>query len=129
MNRIYLDKLCEFTATTYKNYQIGKEKDWNLDEQIETIKQNLSLNEKGIINKFNYVDLNWIIPNIEYNELVLLYPLCFNVSEHYEWNYLLNSLLIILNDEYLYKSNVNKKVIIDTFDKTYKKNMPLYQWK
>ena len=125
MNRIYLDKLCEFTTTTYKNYQISKEKDWNLNEQIETIKQNLSFNEKGIVNKFNYVDLNWIIPNIEYNELVLLYPLCFNVSEHYEWNYLLNSLLIILNDEYLYKSNVNKKVIIDTFDKTYKKKITI----
>ncbi len=125
MNRIYLDKLCEFSATTYKNYQVGKDKDWNLIEQIETIKQNLSLNEKGIVNKFNYVDLNWILPNIDYNELVLLYPLCFNVVEHYEWNYLLNSMLIILNDEYLYKSNVNKKVIIDTFDKTYKKKITI----
>jgi hypothetical protein len=38
---------------------------------------------------------------------------------------LLNSLLIILNDEYLYKSNVNKKVIIDTFDKTYKKKVTI----
>ena len=57
MNRIFLDKLCEFTATTYKNYQNGKDKEWNLEEQIETIKQNLSLNEKGIVNKFNYVEI------------------------------------------------------------------------
>lgn len=127
MNRIFLDKLTEFSNTTYKNYQIVKDKDWDISEQIEIIKNNISLNEKGILNKFNYIDLNWIIPNIEYNELVLIYPLCFNIVENYEWVYLLNAMLIILNDEYLYKTNVLKKVIIETFDKTYKKRLILVQ--
>lgn len=125
MNKIYLDKLCEFSNTTYNNYQNNKEKDWNIDNQIDIIKQNLSLNEKGILNKFNYIDLNWLIPNIEQNELVLIYPLCFNVKEKYEWNYLLNAMLIILNDDYLYKTNVLKKNIIETFDKTYRKKINL----
>ena len=42
MNRIFLDKLCEFSTTTYKNYQIIKDKDWNVSEQIEIIKNNIS---------------------------------------------------------------------------------------
>lgn len=123
MNKIYLDKLCEFSNTTYNNYPLNKEKDWNISNYIEIIKQNLSLNEKGILNKFNYIDLNWLIPNIDQNELVLIYPLCFNVKEKYEWNYLLNAMLIVLNDDYLYKTNVLKKNIIETFDKTYKKKI------
>ena len=81
MNRIFLDKLCEF-STTNKNYQVVKDKDWNISDQIEIIKNNISLNEKGIVNKFNYIDLNWLIPNIEQNELVLIYPLCFNINEN-----------------------------------------------
>lgn len=127
MNRIYLDKLCEFTTTTYKNYQVVKEKDWNFDQHIEIIKQNISLNEKGIINKFDYIELNWLIPNIEQNELVLIYPLCFNIVEYHEWINLLNAMLIVLNDEYLYKPNVQKKLIIDTFDKTFKKKINIQE--
>jgi len=123
MNKIFLDKLCEFSNTTYNNYPVSKDKDWNISNYIEIIKQNLSLNEKGISNKFNYIDLNWLIPNIDQNELVLIYPLCFNVKEKYEWNYLLNAMLIVLNDDYLYKTNVLKKNIIETFDKTYKKKI------
>ncbi len=122
MNKIFLDKLCEFTSTTYKNYPVVKDKDFNINEHIELTKQNLSLNEKGIINKFNYVELNWLVPDITENELVLIYPLCFNTKE-YEWYCLLNALLIVLNDEYLYKTNVHKKVVIETFDKTYKKKI------
>ncbi len=124
MNKIYLDKLCEFTNTTYKNYyQAIKEKENNFDEQIEIIKQNLSLNEKGIIMKYNYIDLTSLIPDIEYNELVLINPICFSVKTNVEWFNLLNSLLFLLNDDYIHKTNIEKKVVIDTFDKTFKKKI------
>jgi hypothetical protein len=125
MNKIYLDKLCEFTYTTYKNYdQFNiKEKEYNIDEQIQIIKQNLSLNEKGVNNKFNYVELSSLIPNIQSDQLVLLQPLAYNIKENYEWNYLLNALLIVLNDEHMYKSNVIKKKTIETFDNTFRKKI------
>ena len=44
MNKIFLDKLCEFTHTTYKNYNQfnSKEKDINVQDQIEIIKDDLS---------------------------------------------------------------------------------------
>ncbi len=124
MNKIYLDKLCEFTNTTYKNYyQNNKDKEVNIAEQIEIIKQNLSLNEKGIVNKYFYFELSSLIPDIEYDELVLVYPVCFNLKETIEWYNLLNSLLIILNDNYLYKTNIQKKLLMDTYDKTIKKKV------
>lgn len=125
MNKIFLDKLCEFTHTTYKNYNQlnSKEKDINVDDQIEIIKQNFSLNEKGINQKFNYIDLSTLIPNVEFDQLVLLHPIAYNIKEDYEWNYLLNALLIVLNDDYMYKSSVIKKKTIETFDKTFRKKM------
>ncbi len=125
MNKIFLDKLCEFTHTTYKNYNqfSSKEKDINVQDQIEIIKQNLSLNEKGVSQKYNYIDLSNLIPNVEFDQLVLLLPIAYNIKEDYEWNYLLNALLTILNDDYMYKSSVIKKKTIDTFDKTFRKKI------
>ncbi len=125
MNKIYLDKLCEFIHTTHKNYdQFNlKEKDFNVEEQIQIIKQNFSLNEKGVNHKYNYIDLSNLIPNIEFDQLVLLHPIAYNIKENYEWNYLLNALLIVLNDDYLFNSNINKKKIIETFDKTFRKKI------
>lgn len=125
MNKIYLDKLCEFTHTTYKNYdQFNiKEKDFNIEEQIQIIKQNFSLNEKGVNHKYNYIDLSNLIPNIEFDQLVLLHPIAYNIKENYEWNYLLNALLIVLNDDYLFNSSISKKKIIETFDKTFRKKI------
>lgn len=125
MNKIYLDKLCEFTHTTYKNYdQFNlKDKDFNIEEQIQIIKQNFSLNEKGVNHKYNYIDLSNLIPNIEFDQLVLLHPIAYNIKENYEWNYLLNGLLIILNDDYLFNTSINKKKIIETFDKTFRKKI------
>jgi hypothetical protein len=128
MNKIYLDKLCEFSNTTYKNYKHLniKEKDFDINEQITIIKQNFSLNEKGIVNKYNYIDLSTLVnynSDEIYEQLVLLYPICFNIIENYEWYYLLNSLLIILNNEYLFKSNVIKKLTLETYDKTIRKKI------
>jgi hypothetical protein len=125
MNKIFLDKLCEFTHTTYKNYDQfnNKDKDFNIDEQIQIIKQNFSLNEKGISNKYNYIDLSILIPNIEFDQLVLLQPIAYNIKENYEWNYLLNALLIVLNDDYVFKTSMIKKKTLETFDKTFKKKI------
>ena len=56
MNKIYLDKLCNFSLTTYKNYEfVNKNVDFN--DYINNIKQNQSLNEKGIILKHNFLEL------------------------------------------------------------------------
>ena len=54
MNKIYLDKLCEFTLTTYNNYDFNN-KGFNINEVIDSIKQNNSLNEKGVFLKHNFV--------------------------------------------------------------------------
>ncbi len=125
MNKISLDKLCEFTLNTYNTYdQFNiKDKDYNVSEQISLIKQNFSLNEKGLSSKYNYIELSSLIPKITNDQLVLLYPISFNVKDCYEWYYLLNSLLIVLNPEYLYKNNVMKKLTLETFDKTYRKKV------
>lgn len=125
MNRIYLDKLYEFSLNTYKNNNYYQEsKNIILNELIESIKQNNSLNEKAVHNKYNYVELMNLIPEIEFNELILLSPLCFNIEEsNLRWYNLLNSLLIILNDEYMYETNIKKKLILDTTDKIYKKKI------
>jgi hypothetical protein len=125
MNKIYLDKLCEFTHTTWKNYgQFNlRDKDFNIEQQISIIKQNISLNEKGVSNKYNYIELSNIIPEIESDQLVLLLPIVWNINKNHEWYYLLNSLLIVLNDDYMFNSSLLKKKTIETFDKTFRKKI------
>ncbi len=116
MNKIYLDKLCEFTHTTWKNYgQFNlRDKDFNVEQQISIIKQNFSLNEKGVSNKYNYIELSNIIPQIESDQLILLLPIVWNINKNHEWYYLLNSLLIVLNDDYMFNSSLLKKKTIET---------------
>ncbi len=125
MNKIYLDKLCEFTHTTWKNYgQFNlRDKDFNIEQQISIIKQNISLNEKGVSNKYNYIELSNIIPQIESDQLILLLPIVWNINKNHEWYYLLNSLLIVLNDDYMFNSSLLKKKTIETFDKTFRKKI------
>ncbi len=125
MNKIYLDKLCEFTHTTWKNYgQFNlKDKDFNVEQQINIIKQNMSLNEKGVSNKYNYIELSSIIPEIESDQLILLLPIVWNINKNHEWYYLLNSVLILLNDEYMFQSSLLKKKTIETLDKTFSKKI------
>lgn len=122
MNKIYLDKLCEFALTTHKNYELNP-KNFDFDQIINSIKQNGSLNEKGLFLKHNFVDLKSIVPSIEYDQLVLVNPLCFNLYGNIEWFNFLNALLTVLNDNYLHESNLIKKTIIETADKTYKKKI------
>ena len=122
MNKIYLDKLCEFVLNTHKNY-IEIDKNFNVDDCINNIKQNNSLNEKGLFLKYNFVELKSIISSIEYDQLILINPLSFNVYGHNEWFNFLNALLTILKDNYIHDNNINKKNILELADKTYKKKM------
>lgn len=122
MNKIYLDKLCDFALTTYNNYE-HINNNFDLDTQINIIKQNQSLNEKGIFLKHNFVELKTLIPEIEYDQMVLLNPLCFNLSGDTEWFNFLNCLLTLMNDNYLHETNLIKKTILETADKTFKKKI------
>lgn len=122
MNKIYLDKLCNFSLTTYKNYEFNK-KNIDFDDYINTIKQNQSFNEKGIFLKHNFIELKTLFPNIEYDQMVLINPLCFNLSGNIQWFNFLNSILTILNDNYLHETNLIKKTILETADKTFRKKI------
>jgi hypothetical protein len=123
MNKIYLDKLLDFTHSTYSNYYSQYNKHFDLNDEITRIKQNTSLNEKGTFLKYTFVDLSSLISSIEYDECVLIYPLCFNIEEHQEWFNLLNCLLLILNDDYIEEPNITKKKILQIADKMYKKHL------
>ncbi len=123
MNRIYLDNLFEFTYSTYKNYYGQFNKVINLNDEITKVKQNMSLNEKGFFMKYTFVDLINLVPSIEYDECVLINPICFNIEENQEWFNLLNCLLLILNDEYIKETNIAKKKFLETADKMYRKHM------
>ena len=122
MNRIYLDKLCEFSINTYKNYSQFN-KIINLNEELDLIKQNNSLNEKGVFFKYNFIDLSCVISNIIYDEIILLNPLCFNLHGNIEWYNFLNSILSVLNNNYIHENNIVKKMILETADKTYQKKI------
>lgn len=122
MNKIYLDKLSEFSMVTYKNYDFSN-KNFCFDEIVNSVKQNQSLNEKGIFLKHNFIELKLLAPNIEYDQLILTNPLCFNLCGNIEWFNFLNGLLTILNDAYIHENNLIKKTIIETTDKTFKKKL------
>lgn len=125
MNRIYLDKLFEFTYGTYKNYYSQFNKQIDLNNEITKIKQNTSLNEKGTFMKYSFVELSSLIPSIENDECVLIYPICFNIEENQEWNNFLNCLLLVLNEDYIKESNITKKKLLQIADKMYKKHLKI----
>lgn len=125
MNRIYLDKLFEFTYGTYANNYGQFTKHIEISDEINKIKQNTSLNEKGVFIKYSYVDLASLVSSIEYNESVLIYPICFNIEENQEWYNFLNCLLLILNEDYLKESNIAKKKILQIADKMYRKHLKI----
>jgi hypothetical protein len=125
MNKIYLDKLLEFSHSTYSNYYGQYNKKIDLADEITKIKQNTSLNEKGSFLKYSFVDLSNLITSIEYDSCVLIYPICFNIEDNPEWFNLLNCLLLILNDDYIKESNIGKKKILQIADKMYKKHLTI----
>jgi hypothetical protein len=122
MNRIYLDKIAEYTNNTYKTYnQFIKKND--LDDLVESIKQNNSLNEKGLFNKYNFIEINSIITDFEFNELALISPLSYNIKDNVNWYNLLNSLLLVLNNEYIHETNIIKKKILEVTNNIYTKKI------
>lgn len=123
MNRLYLDKLLDFTQSTYANCYVNSVKMINLQEEITKVKQNTSLNEKGSILKYNFVDLASVTKGTDFSEMVLIYPICFNVSDCVEWYNLLNCLLLVMNEDYLKESNITKKKILQIADKMYRKQL------
>ena len=134
MNKIYLDKLIDYCHLTYKNnlgvYEQNLKK-INLSEEIKKIKYNTSLNEKGVSLKYNFVDLSNIFNNIEYNEMVLISPISFNIDEieeinpviSKEWYSFLNALLLIFHGSYLNQNNNTKKEILERANKMYLKKL------
>lgn len=106
----------------------------NISDDINKIKSNLLLNEKGIHNKYTFFDLNTVIYQLGMNnkddicntgnELVLIYPYIFNDATNDEkWYSLLNSLLITLHDTYINEIMTIKKEIINTTSDLYKKKI------
>jgi hypothetical protein len=126
MNKINLEKISDFIHNTYNNYYDNYPTKQNeLENEIAKIQQNISLNEKGNLIKYNFIDLKSIIKNIEYNELVLIYPICFNIDEHKEWFNLLNCLLLVLNSEYLKQTNIMKKSFLKIANIKYKNHLSI----
>ena len=143
MNKIYLDKLIDYCQLTYKN-SIGvyeqNSKKINLSDEIKKIKYNTSLNEKGVSCKYNFIELSNIFNNIDYNEMILISPISFNIDIDdkddkedkeeeisieikNEWYSLLNGLLLVLHGTYLNQSNNVKKEIINIANNMYLKKL------
>jgi len=122
MNKICLNKLCEFSVTSYISNinNINFNNKFNFEEVLNGIKQNLSLNENGLLINFNFTEFNNLIKNIEQNELLLLCPITFNIYENKEWYNFLNALLVVLHDKYIYENKIQKKVILENTNKIYK---------
>ena len=121
MNRIYLDKLCEFTQSTYGNYDLIN-KNYNLENIINKTKQNISLNEKSSYLKHEFVELKNLVNDFKYDSMVLINPISWNLEENNStsWYNFLNGLLSILNDNFINESNLQKKKILETADKMFR---------
>ena len=116
MNKLYLDKLCDFinnSYNNYSNYDTKNTKNFDFDEIVNIYKQNNSLNEKGLLLKHEFVELKTLVPTIKYDNMVLINPLCFNLYGNLEWFNLLNAILTVTNDNYLHENNFKKKKIIE----------------
>jgi hypothetical protein len=119
---IYLDNLVDFSITTYVNlygqFIIYSKND--IMNEIVKIKNNNSINEKGVFIPYSYIELSSLL-DIEQNELVLIYPICFNIENENqkEWYNLLNSLLLVLNPDYINQPNNLKKKYIESLNEQY----------
>jgi hypothetical protein len=121
---IYLDNLVDFSINTYNNlygqYIISTKND--IQNEINKIKNNNSINEKGVFLPYNYLELSSLM-EIEQNELVLIYPICFNIENENEkelYNFL-NTLLLVLNPDYINQNNNLKKKYIQSLQEQLEK--------
>ena len=122
---IYLDNLVNFSSTTYSNYYdkfINLAK-IDINNEINKLKSNNSINEKGVFFQYNYVELSTLI-DLKYNELVLVYPISFNIENgNLSWYNFLNALLLVLNNDYFYQSNNIKKKYLDSLNEQLEKKI------
>lgn len=112
----------------------------NVFEELKKIKSSLLLNEKGVSNKYTFIDLQTVLfnlhiscinngnkfINIEGNELVLIYPYVLDIPKNEDKIYsLINSLLLILHNTYAEQIMTIKKEIILTTLEIYKKKIKI----
>jgi len=111
----------------------------NLFDELKKIKSSLLLNEKGVSNKYTFIDLQTVLfnlhslcgntdgnkfVNMEKNELVLIYPYVLDIPKNEDKIYsLVNSLLLILHNTYAEQIMTIKKEIILTTLEIYKKKI------
>jgi hypothetical protein len=122
----------------------------NVIEELKKVKNNLLLNEKGVSNKYTFIDLQSILYNLQSvlfnlhnnlhdnkkedmynnfmnmkgNELVLIYPYVLDIPKNEDKLYsLVNSLLLILHDTYAEQLMTIKKEIILATLEIYKKKI------
>ena len=124
---IYLDNLVSFSSTTYSNcydkfINLAK---IDINNEINKLKSNNSINEKGVFIQYNYIELSTLM-DFKYNELVLVYPISFNIeNENVSWYNFLNSILLVLNNDYFNESNNIKKKYLDTLNDQLEKKIKL----
>jgi hypothetical protein len=122
---IYLDNLVSFSSTTYSNYYdkfINLAK-IDINNEINKLKNNNSINEKGVFIQYNYIELATLM-DFKYNELVLIYPISFNIeNENLGWYNFLNALLLVLNNDYFNQSNNIKKKYLDSLNEQLEKKI------
>ena len=124
---IYLDNLLSFSSTTYSNcydkfINLAK---IDLVNEINKLKSNNSINEKGVFIQYNYIELATLM-DFKYNELVLVYPISFNIeneNKYYMWYNFLNALLLMLNNDYFNQSNNIKKKYLDSLNEQLEKKI------
>jgi len=117
---IYLDNLVSFSSTTYSNcydkfINLAKT---DINNEINKLRSNNSINEKGVFIQYNYIELATLM-DFKYNELVLVYPISFNIeneNKNLGWYNFLNALLLILNKDYFNESNNIKKKYLDSLN-------------
>jgi hypothetical protein len=122
---IYLDNLVSFSSTTYLNCYdkfINLSK-IDINNEINKLKSNNSINEKGVFIQYNYIELSTLM-DFKYNELVLVYPISFNIEKkNCMWYNFLNSLLLVLNNDYFNQSNNIKKKYLDSLNEQLEKKI------
>ncbi len=122
---IYLDNLVNFSSTTYLNcydkfINLAK---IDINNEINKLKSNNSINEKGVFIQYNYIELATLM-DFKYNELVLVYPISFNIENgNLGWYNFLNALLLMLNNDYFNESNNIKKKYLDSLNEQLEKKI------
>jgi hypothetical protein len=124
---IYLDNLVSFSSTTYSNcydkfINLAK---IDLVNEINKLRSNNSINEKGVFIQYNYIELATLM-DFKYNELVLVYPISFNIeneNKYSMWYNFLNALLLMLNNDYFNESNNIKKKYLDSLNEQLEKKI------